>query len=521
VNRKTTKRGVAFRCDAGDLIGGGHAMRCLTLANALAEDGATITFVAASMPDLLAHRIEGCGHRLVRIPDSPELRRPAGNWEEPPLSDDAQLADARATGAAVSQADWLVVDHYLLDVRWHSTARDFADQILVIDDLANRSYDCDILLDQTFGRAVADYPDRVPQGAKVLAGSAYALLRPEFAREREAALERRETIGPVRRILVSLGTTDPGGIAAGIAEQVVETSPNCAVDVVLGAQAPSLERVSDLAGRHPGVSVHVASGQMADLIRDADLAVGAAGTSSWERCCLGLPSIALVMADNQRKVAEGLEAAGAAIAVNRVCDIPPALSRLCNDPALLGRMSAAAFAIVDGQGTNRTCDFMLGRTSLKRGELALRAAQPDDSRNVWLWRNDFSTRGFSQTAEPISWQDHQGWWQASFGSTERDMMVAEIGGSPVAALRFDRISEGFEVSINLAPSARSSGLGAHILAEACKLFRKDHGAMPLLATIHRDNPASRRIFEKLGFVCTGALSNSAFDRYVLRGGSAE
>jgi UDP-2,4-diacetamido-2,4,6-trideoxy-beta-L-altropyranose hydrolase len=170
-----------FRCDASEIIGGGHAMRCLTLADALSQVGVEVMFVAAAMPEALAQRIKAAGHRLERIPASPELRREGREWEEPPLSDEAQLADANATGAAAGPAEWVVVDHYLLDARWHSAARTFAGQILVIDDLANRSHDCEVLLDQTFGRSAEDYRGLVSSGTKVLAGANYALLRSEFS----------------------------------------------------------------------------------------------------------------------------------------------------------------------------------------------------------------------------------------------------------------------------------------------------------------------------------------------------
>jgi UDP-2,4-diacetamido-2,4,6-trideoxy-beta-L-altropyranose hydrolase len=496
-------------------MGSGHVMRCLTLADTLAEAGAAITFAAAAITPALASRIEQRGYRLAHVPSSPELPRPVGKWEEPPLSDKVQRADANATGTAAGRADWAVVDHYLLDRCWHSAARDFAERILVIDDLANRSYDCDLLLDQTFGRSADDYRGLGPADAKVLAGSAYALLRPEFARERPAALERREAAAPVRRILVSMGTADAGGITAEIVEKALQVAPECAIDAVVASEAPSLDALGQLARSHPLLSVHVDTDQMAILMRDADIAVGAAGGTSWERCCLGLPSVVLVLADNQRKGAAELDAAGAAIAVTSADDLGPAISRLCRDSALRSRTSAAAFAIVDGQGVNRACDLLLERAS-PASELTLRPARADDSRNVWLWRNDYSTRSFSQTADPITWEDHKSWWDAALGSHDRYLLIAETDGPPIAVVRFDQMSEGgAEVSINVAPSARGSGLGGRILAEACRTFMAKRGAMPLHATIRRDNRASRRIFEGLGFKRSGALSDSSFERYEL------
>jgi UDP-2,4-diacetamido-2,4,6-trideoxy-beta-L-altropyranose hydrolase len=519
VSVEAGKLRIAFRCDASAAIGGGHVMRCLTLASAVSEADAVVTFVAAQMPEALAARITDAGHRLEFIAAPSEMEREGERWEEPPLSADAQLADAKATETVVGETDWIVADHYLLDAHWHKAARGFAGRILVIDDLANRPYDCDILLDQTFGRSAGDYRALVPGGAKILAGAAYALLRPEFARERPAALDRRETGASVRRILVSMGTADPGGITARIVEQVLAAAPQCAIDVVLGPQAASLDQLRALAEQRPGISIHVDRDRMAELMRDADLAIGAAGSTSWERCCLGLPAIAFALADNQRLAAENLEKAGAVVLARSSEDILPLLQSLLRNEQRRFSMIAAAAAITDGNGTQLVVEVVTERTS-KEAQLALRPARLDDSQIVWLWRNDYKTRRSSQTNEPIPWPDHASWWPKALESADRHLFIAELAGVPVAFLRFDRAGEGeFEVSINLAPSARGSGLGGRILADGCSAFRKEKRPVKLLATINRDNPASLNIFGKLGFVRSGALSNSDFERYELAEGT--
>ena len=512
---------VVIRADADLAMGGGHAMRCLTLANAMAEADAETTFVAAAMPEQVEQRIAAAGHRLVLIPASPEMQREGAKWEEPPLSAEAQAADAEATRSAIGQADWVVVDHYLLDRRWHSAARSFANHVLVIDDLANRPYDCDILLDQTFGRSPDDYRGLVPSEARILAGATYALLRPDFARERPAALDRRQGGGPVRRTLISLGTADPGGTTARVLEQLLARAPDYAIDVIIGTRAASADRVQELASRHPGVAVHSDSQRMAELMRDADIAIGAAGTTSWERCCLGLPTISLILADNQRLVAENLERAGAVMIASSAEEVPALVDRLTADEPLRLSMVAAAAAIADGEGARRVSKAMAGATPKGAEELTLRLARAADSRSVWLWRNDFITRKFSQTPAPIPWPDHEAWWQRTYDSPDRHLIVAEVEGVPVAALRFDRLDDSFEVSINLAPEARGRGLGRPILGQACQMFLEQHGPVGLFATIHCGNAASRKIFEGLGFVPAGALSNSDFERYALDGGTGE
>lgn len=350
---------VAVRVDASPLIGGGHAMRCLALADELARRGASVTFVSAAMPDSLGKRIEAAGHELARIPAPAGFERAGEDWHEPPLDAAAQAADVRQTAAAADGADWCVVDHYLLDEHWNSAARGFAGRLLIIDDLANRRYDADLLVDETGDRTRADYDGLVGAETIVLAGAGYALLRPEFAQQRPAALARRREPKAPRRILISLGTMDPGGISAVALDAVLAAAPECAIDVVLGADAPSAGRILQIAGQRDGVSIHVDTDRMAELMRDADLAIGAAGTTSWERCCLGLPAIALVLADNQRANAEALARSGAAIAVDNASEIGPALANLLRDEQRLHEMSKAAFQLTDGLGTKRVADAML------------------------------------------------------------------------------------------------------------------------------------------------------------------
>jgi UDP-2,4-diacetamido-2,4,6-trideoxy-beta-L-altropyranose hydrolase len=513
---------VAFRVDAGPLIGGGHAMRCLTLADALAERGAQATFVTASMPEVLADRISASGHSLVRIPASSEQERQGYDWHEQPLDDEAQRADVEASTGAIGSTDWLVIDHYLLDIRWHAASRSFAGRVLVIDDLANRQYDCDLLLDQTHGRSPADYRPLLPDHTKIAAGSAYALLRPEFARERPAALRGRREAGLVRRIVVSLGTTDPGSITAAIVERVLHAAAKAEIDVVLGPDAPSLPHVRDVASANSRVTIHIGTNRMAELMRDADLAVGAAGATSWERCCLGLPSIAFVLADNQRKIAQGLAEAGAHIVTDET-GLEGALKRLLTDGDLRQRMSAAAFAITDGLGASRMVDTIEGRGTKSERVIRMRDANADDRELIWLWRNDSGTRLVSRTKEAIPWTAHGSWFSSVMNNPNRHLLIAEADGSPVAVVRFDRLESqpgAFEVSINVRADARSSGLGRLVLSTACAEFVATQCAARIVASVAEGNQPSRRLFEACGFLPAGVSDAQGFAPYVWEAKSA-
>lgn len=320
-----------FRTDASPRIGGGHVMRCLTLADALMERGWHCSFA--------------CGEETIDT--IPLLGRSSHRLVKPNSTEDCTL---------------LVVDHYGLDAAFEKSCRPFVKHILVIDDLTNRPHDCDLLLDQTFGRDAAEYAKLVPDDCTVLTGSKYALLRPMFSTTRPPALAARAAKGNISRVLVSLGSTDPDNVTSTVLESLSRLSNPVKVDVVLGRNAPYLAHVQALTETLSlDITLFVDCDNMAERYRIADLAIGAAGSSSWERCCLGLPTLMIVIADNQQKIAVELAEAGAAINLDKAKNlgwrqITTAIEGLMSTPEVMRVMSAKAAALCDGCGTQRVLD---------------------------------------------------------------------------------------------------------------------------------------------------------------------
>ena len=330
----TTPR-ILFFADAGPTVGGGHVMRCLTLARALIGQGAECAFAAP--PEAM---------RLLDTFAPPDIERlpiPEGT----PRRQSAPVADiARTWGAQAA-----VLDHYGAGPGDEAMIRTGVHRLLVLDDL-KRGHLCDMVLDSNLDRAAADYP-----GVESLTGPAYALVRPEFAALRAETLARRTTATP-RRLLIALGLTDLGGITARVVEAIVPTLGDLQVDIVLGQGAPSLSTLAPLASRDPRLTLHVDTRDMAALTAAADLAIGAGGSSVWERSSLGLPALTLILADNQREAAQALAAHGAAEIVE-AGDIAGRLAELLADPKRLAGMSAAASTLCDGQGAGRVAERLL------------------------------------------------------------------------------------------------------------------------------------------------------------------
>lgn len=367
---------VVLRADASLQIGTGHVMRCLTLAEALAERGADCHFICREHSGNLIEFIRSKGHAVhilpVLLPSGPALNStPAGSAGKDLAHGHwlgaTQAEDAQACAAILSELhpDWLIVDHYALDARWEQALKPHYRQLMVIDDLADRPHLCDLLLDQTFGRDPEDYRAWVPTDCKLLCGSQYALLRPEFSALRPYSLQRR-TQPRLRQLLVTMGGVDKDN-ATGQVLQALRTCAlpaDCEITVVMGPQAPWLEAIHQQAQDIPWPTRVLAGvSDMARLMADSDLAIGAAGATSWERCCLGLPTIMLVLVENQLQVAQGLGQAGAALVIEPDKDITECLgqqlSALVQTPALLQAMCQAASRIVDGRGIDAAVQHMV------------------------------------------------------------------------------------------------------------------------------------------------------------------
>ena len=365
---------VVFRVDASLQIGTGHVMRCLTLADALRERGASCCFVCRPHQGHLLAFIAQRGHLVLALLELHEGAQPNqigtahAHWLGTDWATDAQdTQEALSAQTGGQPIDWLVVDHYALDACWEKALRPQAKRIMVIDDLADRSHACDLLLDQTFGRRPEDYMPHVTDGCTLLCGSNYALLRPEFAALREYSLSRRAQPA-LKELLITMGGVDNDNVTGAVLRGL-KSSPlpeDSRLTVVMGQTAPWLKDVQDLASQMPRpTQVLVGIDNMAQLMADSDLAIGAAGATSWERCCLGLPSIMLVVAENQLEVAKGLAKADAAL----LCLTGQALSKqlavllgkLCYDIEQVAMLSEAAAKVADGTGTGAVLARMENR----------------------------------------------------------------------------------------------------------------------------------------------------------------
>jgi len=349
---------LAFRTDASLQIGSGHVMRCLTLSDVLREQGTECQFICRAHEGHMMSLIAQRGYPVKALPAPTNTfnstAEPAhAAWLGCDWNEDAEQTQ-QVIGADV--VDWLIVDHYALDRRWHQALRPSATHLMVVDDLSDRSLDCDVLLDQNFGSSAARYAGLVPQHCLQLHGPEYALLKPVYA-ERRAKMRQRS--GAIQRVLIYFGG---GADHADLTGQAVRAFDHkeladVQLDVVVSAAYAHLPSLQAFAAQRGKVSLHSQLPDLADLMAQADLAIGAGGATTWERCCLKLPSILVVCALNQEFIGKTVSGAGAAVMLSTEDDLEKEISKIMvehvSNPGKYLEMSERAGELCDGLGVWR------------------------------------------------------------------------------------------------------------------------------------------------------------------------
>lgn len=351
---------IAIRADASEQLGSGHVMRCLTLADDLRDKGANVLFVCAKLPGNMAEVIVRRGYKVCllsylnqdqKLEGKDHVEVIQGHWQQDAYESCKVIQEK--PGVLANQLDWVIVDHYGLDYKWHKEIRKCTKKIMVIDDLANRKYDCDLLLDQNL-EDESRYAGLVPANCKLLLGPKYALLRPEF---RKASKNAPVRDGQVKRVMVFFGGADHTNETSKALEAIeLLDRPDITFDVVVGAPNPHKDEVKSICEKMPNVKYHCQVDNMAEIMVKADLFLGAGGSTTWERCSVGLPAITIAVAMNQLnesivKNLEGIQVYLGKSAQISSDDILLALIKLLDDQERLLQMADTACNLMN------CCDY--------------------------------------------------------------------------------------------------------------------------------------------------------------------
>lgn len=491
---------VIFRADASTRIGSGHVMRCATLAEELRRRGAKVSFICRAMPGDYSEWLIERGIEVALLPGFPA--DDGGNstdsyagWLGVPL--EQEIAEMAECLTAAGPVDWLVVDHYALDVEWEKAMRGQVGKILCIDDLANRSHDCDLLLDQNYcAEPASRYAGLVPEGAVTLVGPRYALLRPEFAFWRGKMQERD---GIVRRMLLFMGGSDSANvtkIALQAFAQLHSRTLSWQVDVVLGSGNPHLEEIQSLCSGLSWIRLHqnLGSNEMAALMAHADFAIGAGGSTNWERACLGLPSLIFAVADNQMEPLRRLVEAGYVAGEARAPDLERLLfwlQLLPENASWLRGLGKKSAALVDGEGARRVADRM------RSTQITFRRAIGADCEDVWRWRNAPAVRNNASNPGEIDLMSHRQWFERTLQDPCKILLIAEWNQRPIGIARFDLDGSLATVSVFRVPGIAAPG--GLIRAASQWLARNRPDLTGIIAEVLIGNSVSLAAFLDAGY----------------------
>jgi UDP-2,4-diacetamido-2,4,6-trideoxy-beta-L-altropyranose hydrolase len=476
---------LVIRADASTQMGTGHLMRCLALGQGWKDAGGEVIFVTSCQNEGLLKRLSEEGfilHKMTKPHPDP------GDWNYTKVIL-ANYADA-----------WVVLDGYHFDEVYQQRVKETGYRLLVIDDLANlKHYYADIVLNQNLHAEQKHYacePDTY-----MLLGSRYVLLRREFLECKGCQREIPET---AKRVLVTLGGSDPGNYTLKIIQALQEIYiPDIEATVVVGASNPhfgSLESAS-MQSRIPIRLIRDAN-NMKDLLVWADMAISTAGTTIWELLFLGTPSLLVVAADNQSYSAEQVEKHGAGknlgwIKILSKSALVESITTLLKDYDLRVNMSSVSRQLVDGRGVQRVLNFMQNKAGLK---LSLRPVTLADCCLLWEWANNPTVRAASFSSKPISWEEHQEWFNKQLSNLDcyyyiivKDMTI------PIGQVRFDKSGNAAEISISISEIFRGHGYSAEAIIMASKYLFQESDISRIYARIKPGNTASISAFARAGY----------------------
>lgn len=475
-----------IRADASVSMGTGHIMRMIALAQAWQGGGGEAVFICAEITPALESRLNEEGFLLEKIQAS------AGSRE-----------DLEATSAAIARYGLdsipVALDGYQFDADFQFGLKKAGCRLLVMDDYGHAAfYHADWVLNQNISAHEELYANRSPH-TRLLLGTKFALLRREFLKYRGWQREIRETAS---KVLVTLGGADPDNVTGKVIEALAPL--DIEVKVVVGGSnphLPELQKAVERLKRQPAkIELIVNPPDMPGLMAWADLAIAAGGSTAWELAFMGLPSLFVMLAENQVGIATELESAGFGVCLGRGVDFDKgelqiAIRRVLENSAQRQSASIAGKNLVDGMGCHRTV-CQLNQAS----PICLRTASTLDIELLWEWANDPVTRQNSFDSAKIPWEEHSAWCQKKLSDADCRLWIASNGGNaPVGCVRFDGKESEATISLTVAPSARGKGYGTKIIQQACDRLFEESQFRLVHAYIKPENIASVKVFEAAGF----------------------
>lgn len=474
-----------IRTDANSKIGTGHLMRCIALAQTWRNRGGEVFLFGEIEKKSLLNRLEEEGvqyTQLNRLHPDPEDSEAILQW---------------ITGHCGPRG-WIVIDGYQFDLRCQNALRKSGWPVMIIDDYAHHAqYNVDILVNQNIGSEKIQYS--INHDASLLRGCQYALLRQEFR-----SCPKNKCTAANKKILVTFGGSDTENFTAKIIE-ALDNLPqnNIEVKIVIGATNRNNELLKEkLKAVTYQNELLCDVGDMASLMAWADFAISAAGSTCLELAYMGVPGALIILAENQKNLAEEMAAIGAAVNCGWQHEFVSkrfieTIDQILKDQDRLSRMREAGHKLVDGFGVLRVTNYMLKK------DIVLRKVRPEDSRLIFEWANEPDARKASFCINGISWEEHSRWFQKKLDDPDCYFLISSIANQDFGQVRLEFVDGEFCISVNLDKKFRKRGLGCLLIAKACELLVDHFGTVTFKALIKSDNSHSVKTFQKTGFTHVG------------------
>jgi len=475
-----------IRADAGGLLGTGHVMRMLALAQAYKRRGGDVVVASAQCPEDIVERVQELEVKHVFIP----------------AEDLGGSGDVKSTIELCQKlgGKWLVLDGYHFDERYQKSFTGEAMKVLILDDYGHcEKWFADAVLNQNLRADKRGSIDYKSSRIQTLAGASFALLREEFTKGIENA---EPSDFPIRNVLVTLGGADPDNVTLKVLKAIEHSGVGgLQIRVLVGGANENKESLEDFAqSSSHGVELLCNVRDMPSMYKWADAVVSAGGSTCWEWLAYGLPGAVVTIAENQEPVVKAMEAEKLALNLGWFTEFDVETWGLKLERFLEGYFDGASYeqrrSVIDGYGADRVASFIDSGVWCK-------PAQPSDVEMYFEWANDSAVRANAFNTQEIKYASHKQWFDRKLFSNESLLLACYLyDGSPVGQVRFDYHSESrrWYIDYSIDASYRGKGLGGEALKSTIS-FMVHHRSneFELAAEVKHDNLASRKIFERLGF----------------------
>jgi UDP-2,4-diacetamido-2,4,6-trideoxy-beta-L-altropyranose hydrolase len=508
---------IVFRTDSSIYIGTGHVMRCLVLAQLLRESGNDIQFCIREQEGSLLDLIIKKGFIVHKLINPKIWKKPENNSDYASWLQVTEKEDATSFCNTIIDADIVIVDHYGLNLIWESHIKtELNCRLVVIDDLL-REHNCDLLLDQTLDRKVNEYTQILPQHAKVITGCEYALLNPNFSKQRSESNNKITKKVSKHKVLVTMGGIDNANATIQVLKELVRYGLHnySLVTVVINPKSPSFENVINYIRNYSNYIFQIDFvDNMAKLMQEHTISVGTPGTTSWERACLGIPSIVVPLADNQNTVCRQLTKYGSAIKVE-LSELPFTFTKAFRKLIVkYEQYRNNCFKLCDGLGVYRV-GYQINM--LKYDNVFFyncRKASIKDIEIVFKWQSSPNTRKFALNHSLPSLNEHTLWMKKKLEANFDFFYIIQIATKsndvvPAGVVRLDKLENSeFLLSIYIAPEYYGKGVAKSALSYIDMVHRN----IVINATVLSENIASQKLFNTAGYM---RLSDEHFQRPII------